>query len=171
MASVHPAPIHIRRIILLRHSKSDWESSALSDHDRPLAKRGKRDAVAMGKYLTKIGAKPDYALCSTAVRAVKTYKRAAKAGKWNSPVELSESLYVPTAESVFQAVQSAPDTCSTLLVVGHEPTWSEMVRLLTGASVAMPTSASACIEVQVDNWGQVEPGSGTLLWVNTPKTI
>lgn len=125
----------------------------------------------MGKYLARVRCTPDYVLCSTAVRAVKTYKRVAKAGGWDAPVELSESLYVPTTSAVFQAVQSAPDTCTTLLVVGHEPTWSEMVRLLAGGSVSMPTSAAACIEVNVDNWGQVEPGSGTLMWINTPKTV
>ncbi len=163
--------MNTREIVLLRHGKSDWDSSAKSDHDRPLAKRGKRDAIRVGRFLSVVGAKPDYILCSTAARAVGTCKKARKAGKWKAPVELSDSLYVPTPEAVFEAIQNAPDTCERLLVVGHEPTWSQMVRLLSGATAAMPTAAAACIEVNVDNWSQVEPGGGLLLWLVTPKLL
>lgn len=160
-----------RHIILLRHGKSDWDSSAKTDHDRPLAKRGKQDSSRMGRYLTSIDSKPDYIMCSTAIRAVKTCKRASKSGKWKAPIELSGNLYVPTTEAVFQAIQNAPDTCNTLLIVGHEPTWSTMVRLLTGAVAAMPTAAAACMEVTIDNWSQVEPGCGVLRWLVTPKSL
>ncbi|MCB0720349.1 MAG: hypothetical protein KDD65_18015, partial [Bacteroidetes bacterium] len=114
---------------------------------------------------------PDYILCSTAVRAVKTCKRAAKAGKWKAPIELSESLYVPTPEAVWQAIQNVPETCSTLLIIGHEPTWSQMVRQLTGANAAMTTAAAACVAVGAQNWSQVEPGCGLLQWLVTPKQL
>jgi len=159
-----------RRIILFRHGKSDWDADYNGDHERPLKKRGKSAARAMGRILRKTLA-PDIVITSSAVRARRTTELAAEAGGWKATIEVNERLYGASPLVVLQVVSELPADCETVVVVGHEPGWSGVVLLLTGGRVRFPTAAMACVLVPIGSWSSVEPGAGELEWLATPRMI
>jgi phosphohistidine phosphatase len=162
----------MKSVILLRHAKSDWEADYESDHDRPLNKRGRKAAALMGRYLASLGQLPDLVLSSTALRARETVRRAAEAGDWDCPVELTPELYGASPGSVLELIRGRDDALESLLLTGHEPTWSVLAGILVGgASLRMPTAAMARIDFSVESWGDVEPDKGTLIWQVTPKLL
>lgn len=152
---------------LLRHAKSDWPAG-VADADRPLKPRGRRAAAEVGRFLA--ASPPDLVLASTAVRARDTARLAAEGGGWTCPVEPARELYEASPESVLSVVRRQPPGVATLLLVGHEPTWSELVaRLVGGGRVRMRTATLATIRFEVDAWTEVAFGTGELEGVWTPR--
>lgn len=161
----------MKTLVLFRHAKSDWDAGFDSDQERPLNKRGKRDAKRMGRYLAGLGV-PERVVTSSAVRAVKTVELAAEAGGWASEILVEERLYEADPATVIAVIQEQPDAHGTLLVAGHEPAFSETARLLIGGgALRFPTGAMACIEFEVERWADVRAGAGQLLWLVGPKTL
>jgi len=163
----------MKTLMLLRHAKSSWKDSEIADHDRPLNKRGKKDAPQMGRLLSKEGLVPDLILSSTAVRARETAKAVAKASSYKGPTELLESLYLGTAGKILSEAQShTPDSVGRLLLVGHNPGMEDLVEILSGKREAFPTAALAIFEVGIDGWKALELGvEAKLAKVYRPKEI
>ncbi len=153
----------------MRHAKSDWEADYDADHDRPLNERGVRDARVMGRVIAVKGLIPDLVLSSTAVRARTTAELAAEAGGWQTEIRLDPSLYDSGAEGVIATAADIPEVESSMLV-GHQPTWSILVRRLTGEPVDLRTATVAVIEFGFDSWSDLPSASGTLVDVLSPKT-
>ncbi|GAA3692937.1 histidine phosphatase family protein [Microlunatus aurantiacus] len=107
-------------LYLLRHAKSDWEEP-LTDHERPLAPRGVRDAGAVGRLLAVRGWRPDLVLCSTAVRTVQTWQRATAAGAEAGEVQLTDAIYEASTNRLLGLVQQTPETVGSLMLIGHGP--------------------------------------------------
>lgn len=161
-----------KTLILFRHGKSDWEASFNRDHDRPLAERGRRSAQIMGRWLAITRRIPDLAITSSAVRAKTTLDLAMTAGQWACPTQITANLYDATVEGVLGVVHQQPDTYQSLMLVGHEPTWSDtLIALMGGGMVRMPTAAMACLSFEADHWAQVAQGRATLLWLMPPKLL
>lgn len=162
----------MKTIVLFRHAKSDWDADYDRDHNRPLAERGVKGARKMGRFLVTSGLSPDRALTSTAVRARQTLAIAAEHGGWNGPATVTEALYGTTADGVIEAVRETPDDANVLVVVGHEPTFSGAVsRLIGGGRVLMKTATMARIDVDVETWAEVGPGTGVLAWLLPPGAL
>jgi len=161
-----------KRLLLFRHGKSDWSAEYGSDHDRPLARRGIRAAALMGRYLAELGQVPDAVLCSTALRARQTLELAAEAGSWKVPVELREELYATSAGEVVELLRDRDDDRRSLLLVGHEPTWSTLAGgLIGGAGLKFPTACMARIDLDVASWSALAFDRGVLVWLVTPKLL
>ncbi len=126
----------------------------------------------MGIFLTETGIQPDVCLTSTAIRARTTMELAHEAGGWTQPIRATEALYDASPSSVLGVIQTTDDSASSIILAGHEPTWSSMVEALVGGGrVEMPTCAMARIDVLVEGWVGVSWGRGNLVWLVTPKTI
>ena len=95
-----------KAVILFRHGKSDWDAQYDSDHDRPLAKRGIRDARLMGKFLSKRAEVPELILSSTALRTRETTKLAMEAGNWNVDIKLEKKIYEASSEEIINLIKS-----------------------------------------------------------------
>lgn len=159
-----------KHLILFRHGKSDWATAFQSDHERPVAKRGIKAAKTMGKLLATAGQVPDAVVTSSAVRAKTTAALAAEAGGWNCPLRVTDQLYEATSEQVLDVIQQEPDTTTTLMLVGHEPTWSMLTSaLIGGGQVIFPTAAMVRIDFELERWEQVGFGRGQLAWLLIPK--
>jgi len=159
-----------KQLLLFRHGKSDWEADFSNDHDRPVAKRGRNAAQVMGRLLALSPYAADAVITSSAVRARTTAELAAEAGGWGCPIRVSDALYEATPEQVLAEIRQEPDTTQTLLLVGHEPTWSALAAaLIGGGKVRVPTAALLCIDCQVARWNAVDQGLGQLLWLLPPK--
>jgi phosphohistidine phosphatase len=163
----------MKTVIFFRHGKSDWNSAFGHDHERPLNKRGRKAARRMGRFLDRIEQLPDRIISSSATRARMTFEQAAQKGDWGDiPVEITDDLYEASPADVLSVIQSISDGSERILLVGHEPTFSDTVgRLIGSANVRMPTAAMACIEIEVDHWPDVGFGSGQLRWLVGPKLL
>lgn len=157
-------------LLVMRHAKSDWSAQYVLDHDRPLASRGIKAAKRMGRFLTAVGHAPCLTLASSAVRARTTAELAAEAGCWECTIEARGELYATTATEIVKLVrEEAEATDGTLLIVGHEPNCSELIQLLTGAAVRMPTAATARLSLLGKKWHITAGGCADLRWLVTPK--
>jgi phosphohistidine phosphatase len=159
----------VPELILFRHAKSDWGTGFASDRDRPLARRGEKAARAMGRALTLAKKVPDLVISSPAVRAETTARLAAQAGEWPARIDLDERLYgASPVEVALVAADADAEGVMRLMLVGHEPTWSETASLLVGgASIRVVTAAAVCLEVP--SLRALTPGRATLQWMLTPR--
>ena len=159
-------------LLVLRHGKADWDASFESDHDRPLAKPGRRAASLVGEFLHAMELIPDSVITSSALRAKTTVEIAAEAGSWDCGIRVTDSFYDATPGQILEEVRAETASTKTLLIAGHEPTWSTLVRLLIGGgALRFPSAALACVEFPIENWRQVEPSRGQLAWLVTPKQL
>jgi len=161
----------VRTILLLRHAKSDWSDASADDHDRPLAPRGQRASERLGRALAALGPCPGAVLTSSAQRARETAQRVLAGAGWSCPLREDRELYLTSPAVVRQRIREQSNDATTLLVVGHEPVWSELAAELTGGRIKLPTGAVARIDLAVERWSDVAPGTGTLLWLLTPKVL
>lgn len=158
----------MKTLLVMRHAKSDWEADYGADHERPLNERGVRSARVMGRVLADEGLVPDLIVSSTAMRARSTATLAMEAGGWGSELRLESSLYGSGVEAAIEVAAAAPDV-ARLMMVGHQPTWSTLVRALTGETAEIKTGTVAVIGLEVDRWARVETGAGRLVSVYQPR--
>ncbi len=177
-----------RKLVLLRHAKSAWPD--VPDHERPLARRGQRDAPAMGRWLRAAGHLPDQVLCSTARRARETWQLAQAGLGATPPVSFDGRAYQASAGQLLDLVRRAPPAARTLLIVGHDPAIPELALTLAATPPAradadsdtappamfdrmrakFPTAAIAILEF-TGNWDQLAPGSARLTRFVTPRDL
>ena len=162
----------MKTLLVLRHAKSSWNYPELSDYDRSLNGRGKRDAPRMGKHLRQAALIPDRILTSSAKRARKTANKVAKSCGYTGKVKKLDAFYDTVPGVYFSTLQALPDKYQRVLVVGHNPTMEQLVNHLTGEIRRMPTAALAHIELPIQSWEMLDLWTkGTLVNLWTPKTL
>ncbi|OOY98947.1 SixA phosphatase family protein [Solemya velum gill symbiont] len=160
------------QLILFRHAKSDWASGAADDFHRPLAAKGKKAAKHMGKLLATMGQAPDFILTSSAVRTHETQRLASVSGHWGAPIGVTDDLYETSPAAVLEIIRQMPGQYRRVMLVGHEPCWSELTSLLIGGGeVRFPTAAMVRIDFDARHWSQISQGSGELNWFLPPKHL
>jgi phosphohistidine phosphatase len=157
-----------RRLILLRHAKSAWPDVA--DQDRPLAGRGRRAAPAAGRWLRQSHYVPDLVLCSTALRARETWQLAEKELGAHPRTTFEQRVYGASAAELLDLARQTPSSVRTLMIVGHEPTMSDLTLELAGDDRAsaldrvrakFPTAAIAILAF-AGSWPELGPGKARL---------
>lgn len=162
----------MKTLLFLRHGKSDWDADYLHDHERPLAKRGRKAAKRMGELLAAWDQAPDSVITSPAVRAHDTLRRAHDAGGWEAPVRVSDRLYEGGPADLLDEIRREPDTTRALMLVGHEPTWSDTVsRFIGGGTIRFPTAAVACLRLEIEQWRSARFGDAELVWFVPPRLV
>jgi phosphohistidine phosphatase len=162
----------MKTLLLLRHAKSSWKHPALSDHDRPLNKRGARTAPVMGELLQDEDLVPDLILCSSAVRAHTTAILVAKACKYRGEILKTRKLYLAEPEEYLELLRQVEEKHGRLLLVGHNPGLEALLESLTGEAMPMPTAALACIELSLQRWRELDSSTeGRLVNVWRPKDV
>jgi phosphohistidine phosphatase len=162
-----------RRLVLLRHAKSDWPED-VSDHDRPLAARGRRDAPLVGRWLARSGYPPDGVVCSTAVRARQTWELAAAGLPGPALSRLEPRVYEATVLSLLMLVRELPEELRTVALVGHNPGLAELAVGLTAPPpqppASFPTAAVAILGIP-GPWSSAGPGEARLLAFAVPADM
>jgi phosphohistidine phosphatase len=162
----------MKTLLLLRHAKSSWKEPDLDDHDRPLNKRGRRDAPRMGQLLVEEDLLPDYILCSTAKRARKTADAIIEEIHFRGEARFTIELYHADRSRLVQFVQQIPDHYSRVLLIGHNPGLEEFLELATGAFNPLTTAALARIDFDFTSWQQYTAGVlGQLLRTWQPREL
>lgn len=158
--------------MILRHGKSDWAAGHGSDLIRPLAQRGSRSATAVGRFLSAVDHAPDLVLCSPATRARQTANLAIEAGEWSCPLEIREELYHGATSRIIGLLEHQPDSASVVMLVGHEPSSSDLIAgLIGGGRHRMPTAGLARIGLEIGRWSQITIGSGRLEWLVPSRVL
>jgi phosphohistidine phosphatase len=130
-----------RTLVVVRHAKSDWHND-LTDDERPLAPRGRREAPAIGPWVATHAGDVDLVICSTATRARETL---ALSGLAAGEVRHDERVYAASYQDLMSVLDELPDEVGTAALVGHNPGLSDLVRVLTGEPVELKTSAVAVL--------------------------
>jgi len=142
----------MKTLLLMRHAKSSWGNSALSDHDRPLNKRGERACRLMGSFLSEQGLIPNRIICSTAVRARKTVEGLLETLPFADDIDYTRDLYHADVDTMLEQLQSLPDDIEISMLVGHNPGMDDFLDLICDEQDHMPTAAIAEIEFDIDSW-------------------
>lgn len=162
----------MKTLILMRHGKSSWKHLELSDHDRPLKKRGKRDAPRMGELLKEKDLVPQRILSSTAVRARRTAEMVAEECGFEGDIDYLRSFYHAELLEYFEVLQELPDEVERVLVIGHNPSLEGLLQILSDEIEALPTAAVAQIELKIKSWSEIDDdGYGKLVNLWYPRRL
>ncbi|XP_073061566.1 uncharacterized protein At3g52155, chloroplastic-like [Primulina eburnea] len=172
-----------RRLILLRHAKSSWENRSLRDHDRPLSKSGRADAVKLSQKLKEIGWVPELILSSDAQRTRETLKimQEQVQGFLEAKVHFISSFYSvaamdgQTAEHLQQAIcRYSGDEILTVMCMGHNKGWEEAASVFSGSSITLKACNAALLEATGKSWEEAFSlagfGGWKLLGIVKPDT-
>jgi phosphohistidine phosphatase len=167
----------MRTAYLLRHAKSDWSDRTLADHDRPLARRGRRDAERVAKHLRGLGLEPELVLCSSAERTRGTLEliRPALGG---SRVLIEKRLYAASSDELLERLRAVPEPVASVMLIGHNPGIQELALALAAAgaerellAAKFPTGALATFAVLVATWSRLAAGDAELTAFVAPKQL
>jgi len=169
----------MRRLMLLRHAKTERAASSGRDYDRKLMKRGRADAPAVGAYMAHHGLAPDLALVSPAVRAQETWALVAAAFGKTPRMATDDRLYPGSPEKLLDVI-AEPRKARKLLVVGHNPSLHEFaLQLIASGDVGareqlrdkLPTSGLVVLDLPIDEWPLAHPQAARLERFVTPRLI
>jgi len=160
-----------KRLSILRHAKSSWDDRRLSDHDRPLNKRGLRDAPALGLRLKDEGIIPNRILASSAERAQETARLVGKPlGFTADTIHTNEGMYLASAGTLTDIASECDDKIEHLMIVAHNPGMTDLVNRLSNVQLDnLPTCGIFCIDFDIDSWQQLPGSSGICNWYHYPK--
>ena len=168
----------MKTIHVLRHAKSSWKDPSLDDHERPLAKRGRKTAKAIAEYLRQAKITPDLVICSTAVRARQTLDPIAKAIK-PPKIVFEKGIYDVAQRKLWKYVWNLPGRAECVLLIGHNPGLHDFALALADAPSRkglppqggkFPTGAMAtfCFD---GTWNELRLGSAVVAAFTTPKEM
>jgi phosphohistidine phosphatase len=169
----------MRRLLLLRHAKTERAESGERDRDRKLTARGRADTPIIGAYLARHGLVPDLVLVSPVTRAEETWALVAPAFAQAPRVVKDERIYNAGPEKLIGIIRETRDA-HTLLVVGHNPGLHDLaVRLIASGDVEarkrvnekLPTSGLVVIDLAFDDWSRLRPNAGRLARFVSPRLI
>jgi phosphohistidine phosphatase len=167
-----------RTLVLLRHAKSSWDDPSLADHDRPLTKRGRKAAAAMGALVRAEKIRPDLVYVSSALRTRQTLE-GLQPWAHEPDIVVEPTLYHATPSQIFALLHGAPDAARTVMLIGHNPGLHEFAVQLAGAgeealldrlAESFPTGALAEFTTGAP-WPKLDGGAGKLLRLVKPREL
>jgi phosphohistidine phosphatase len=161
----------MKTLILVRHAKSSWDAPGLSDSERPLNERGKKDAPEMAKRLKERGVKVELLVSSPAKRARQTAKVFAEEyDVKKDDIVLVEELYMATQPAFSAAVNRLDNKFDVVVLFSHNPGITEFASSLTNVRVDdMPTCAMYALQIETDKWKEFEEAEKKFLFFDYPK--
>ncbi|MCF8240602.1 MAG: histidine phosphatase family protein [Melioribacteraceae bacterium] len=161
----------MKRLILVRHAKSSWKDPDLADFERPLNKRGKRDAPLMAKLIAEKGEKPDVLISSPALRAYTTAREFAKQLDIKpKKLIMDENIYEAGAHELMGLALKFNDEHNSVMLFGHNPGLTLLNNYLSAQRIDnIPTCGVVCIEFEIDSWKEIKIESGRTQYFEYPK--
>lgn len=161
----------MKTLYLIRHAKSDRSDESLSDFDRPLNKRGAKDAPFMGSILLNDGIHPGLILSSPALRAKTTALAIAEALSYpTDSIRYIHALYASDTETILALIRDISPSVNTLFVFGHNPEFTECANLITGSDIDnIPTCGVVAMRLREDDWKSIGENSAELFYFVQPK--
>ena len=161
----------MKGLYLVRHAKSSWKNPNLDDFERPLNKRGRKNAPFMGKVLKKLKVAPDLVISSPANRAATTARIIAAA--INFPLEnirYSETIYEFSENALIHVVQQIDAAVNKAMIVGHNPAINGLVNYIGDQPIGnIPTCGVYCVRLDIASWTKISEHCGKLEFFEYPK--
>jgi phosphohistidine phosphatase len=145
----------VRTLLVLRHAKSGHDEP-VSDKERTLTSRGRKDARRMGELVRKRALLPDRVLCSTATRARETLELFAEGAGFTGPIEFLDELYLAEPEALVRAIGAHGGSAAQVMVVGHNPGLEDLVANLTAERTELPTTAFVELRLPIEKWSELD---------------
>ncbi len=161
----------MKTLVIVRHAKSSWDNQGLSDHDRPLNRRGLRDAPVMGARLAEWGPPVDRVISSSAVRALTTAELITQEMglPWDEIV-IDEALYHASEEDMLEIIQEQEDYLDGLMMFGHNPGMTYLVNHLSDLDLEnLPTCGVVTLQFNIEHWTEAGEELAVIAEINTPK--
>lgn len=161
----------MKTLVLVRHAKSSWKDASLADRDRPLNRRGQRDAPRMGRRLAGLIGRPDLIISSTAARALATSRLVAEAvGYPVKGILADERIYEAGSAEILDVVRGLKNKWDTVLLIGHNPGLTNLVNELSVPAIDnVPTCGAVEFQMAVERWADVSRESVRRASFTTPK--
>lgn len=161
----------MKTLYILRHAKSSWKFEELSDHDRPLNKRGRTDAPMMGSELASRGVSPDRIISSPAVRAITTATLVGRELDYEpDEIKIDERIYGADKKMLLEVVQATPLEMDDVMIVGHNEALSDFANMLSPESIgSIPTAGIAALQFNCESWYDISRDNAELLFFDFPK--
>lgn len=160
----------MKKILIMRHAKSDWSDGSLRDFDRPLNNRGSKAAPLMGKEIKKLGLTPELIISSPALRARMTAEAVKDNCEYNNDIIWNDSFYFGYTSEIIDAVRNVDDAVQSVMIFGHNPTWSTVAEILSGEYISMKTADVVVLEYE-GKWKKVGERKCKLVKHLSPKDI
>jgi phosphohistidine phosphatase len=161
----------MKKLVIIRHAKSDWDDTSLDDYDRTLNERGLKDAPFIGKFLYKKGLIPDFMLSSPATRAITTAELIAKEVGYQKAITPNQYIYEAYVNTLQEIVSFIHDDNDTVFLVGHNPGVSSLAYMLSDLKESISTCATVEIDFDCDSWMDVSRENSTLISYDFPKKL
>lgn len=166
----------MKKLSIIRHAKAADATPALSDFDRPLTKRGLKDAAHLGKLLTRVTPAVDWLLSSPALRTRETTTAIVEELAYQGRVQWADEAYLAEAETWLQLLSRVPPEMEHVVVIGHNPGVTDLVAGLSAGTASrlnldFPTAALAHLAIEIFWWNQIRWGCGQLQMLLTPKAV
>lgn len=161
----------MKQLLIIRHAKSSWNNSLMTDFERPLNDRGNRDAPEMAKRIVDKGIKIDTIVSSMANRALSTSEYFAKAaGIKNSEIVITNKLYHAPAYVFYDVINSFEDSYHTVAIFAHNPGITDFVNELTETKIDdMPTCGIYAVKIAIESWDEFKNGDKQFWFFDAPK--
>jgi phosphohistidine phosphatase len=161
----------MKTLYLIRHAKSDWDNPKLPDINRPLNKRGEKDAPMMADVLKKKNIKPDLLLSSPSVRTTTTAKYFCKALEYDyKKVIIENDIYLASFQTLLNIINKLDYEFNSVVVFGHNPGITDMVNSLSPTRIDnVPTCGIAAISSKAESWVKINKSNSSLMFFEYPK--
>jgi len=162
----------MKTLLLMRHAKSSWKDDKLEDHERPLKKRGKKDAKRIAKVIHKNDLLPDLILSSSAVRARQTAETVVETLGYKNPIVFSDELYMGEPQVFIDVLKTVKNDNKIVMIVGHNPGLEAYLQIIDGEIESMPTAALGYLVLAIDKWEDISlDAMGDLIGFWKPKEL
>ena len=161
----------MKTLYLMRHAKSSWDMPGLSDNERPLNNRGKKNAPFMGKLLKERNEIPDLIISSPAKRAYSTAKRiAAKVDYPGKKIFMEEKLYMADTDEFLSVISDTGQNINKLMLISHNSGITRFANFISGENLDnIPTAGITRIDFDMDSWKQINETKGRMIFFEYPK--
>ncbi|TLP36877.1 SixA phosphatase family protein [Arcobacter arenosus] len=159
----------MKKLFIIRHAKSDWSNPSLDDYDRPLSKRGKKNAPFMGKIIAKKDIVPDLIISSPAYRARETAKIIAEKVSYQEEILYNEYIYEASLKTLLEIINFIDDEYDDVFIFGHNPGLNMLAFYLIDFNENLPTCAVLEIEFDCESWREATKSNAKLISYEYPK--
>ncbi|HNR20024.1 MAG TPA: histidine phosphatase family protein [Bacteroidia bacterium] len=162
----------MKKLFLIRHSKSSRELELINDLDRPLTERGYRDAVSMSAVLKSELEMPDLILTSQSVRTWSTALIFARTFNYeSSKIKVDTRIYEASTKELLSIINRIHEDFSNVLLFGHNPGLQKFISYLCGVDNGhFSTSAIAGVQFNNLSWDEISQSTGELFFLKEPKS-
>jgi phosphohistidine phosphatase len=163
----------MKTLYIVRHAKSSWEFTGLGDHERPLMEKGRQRTSLITEYLKKNNVSPDLLISSHATRAFDTAVLIAQAiGYPPESIRINKMFYHANEEDIFDEICEVPDTVQSLMIVGHNPTFTDFANQFLDSKIEwLPTSGVVSVSFNTERWEKIMETKSSLNFIIFPKKL